>query len=63
MPPALRIAQRLVGLVDLLQALRGCLVADVDVGMKPTGQRAIAGLDLLLARVPGKAQYTVQVAH
>jgi hypothetical protein len=40
------VAEHLVGLLDLLEALLGGLVARVDVGMELSGQPAVGLLDL-----------------
>ena len=58
----LRVAQRLVGLVQLLELVLGGLVAAVAVGMAVLGEPAERRLDVLLARPPGEPQYLVVVA-
>src|SRR5262245_30178522 len=58
----LGIAQRLVGLVQLLEPGLGALVAGVAVGMAVLGEPSKCRLDVLLARPPGEPQYVVVVA-
>src|SRR5262249_34876320 len=58
----LRIAQRLVGLVELLELVLGALIAGIAIGMAVLGQAAECRLDVLLACPPGKPQCLVVVA-
>src|SRR4029077_13026218 len=59
--PLLRIAEDLVGLVDLLEPLLGRLVALVHVRVMFAGELAEGGPDLLLGSRPGNAQGRVVI--
>src|SRR6185436_2221112 len=58
----LRVAQRLIGLVQLLELRLGTLVAGIAVGVAVLGEPSERRLDVLLARPPGEPQYVVVVA-
>src|SRR5262245_49177883 len=58
----LRVAQRLVGLVQLFELGLGVLVARVAIGMAVFGEAPERRLDVLFARPPGEPQYVIVVA-
>ena len=58
----LRVLQDLVGLVQLLEADLGALVAGIAVGVKLLGEPPVGGFELLLARAPGEPECLVVVA-
>jgi hypothetical protein len=45
-----RIDQRLVGLEDLTESRRGCLITRIDIRVKPTRKTTVSPLDLGLTR-------------
>ncbi len=56
---ALRVLQRLVGLVEFLEALLGVRIAVAAVGMTFLGETAKRGLDLAVTRAARYAEYLV----
>ena len=60
---ALRVAQRLVGDRDLLEALLGHRIAMTRVGVQLARQLAIGALDLVLGRARSHAEQLVVVSH
>ena len=58
----LRVLQDLVGLVQLLEAHLGAVVAGIAVGMEFLGEPPVSGLELLLVGAPGKPERLVVVA-
>ena len=59
--PLFRIAEHLIGLVDLLESILGGLVALVNVGVMLAGKLPEGGADLLLGGRPRNAQDRVVV--
>ena len=60
-PPALRVAERLVGHGDLLEALLCRGVAGPGVGVQLPGQAPVGALDVVIAGVGGYAEELVVV--
>src|SRR5205807_2640421 len=60
--PLLRVAEDLMGLVDLLEALDRTRVVGIDVGMVLAGELAEGGMHLLGGRPPGDAKDLVVIA-
>ncbi len=59
----LRVGQRLVGHGHLLEALLGCGVTGVQVGVHLPSKLAVGLLDLIVAGAPGDAEDPVEVGH
>ena len=60
-PPALGVAEGLIGQRDQLEPLLGGRVAAVDVGVQLTGQLAVGPLDLILGGAAADAEQHVEV--
>jgi hypothetical protein len=60
-PPLVWIGEHLVGFVDFLEALLGCFVAGVHVGVILASQLAIGALDFLGRGISADAQDLVVI--